>query len=256
MLMARCIAILVGGLASLSAVSLSAQEAVLEQQYGLGVHAYFSGDYPKAFEQLAVAIQGGLKDPRAFYFRGLSYRQLGRGPEAIADFKKGAELESTDINKFYNVSKSLERVQGAGRAQLESYRMQARMTAIEQAERFRKARYEMIQREESRVVREMTIASEPIETPAPAAEPAAEEDPFTAPLEKSAPKAAKKSAKASKKAADEPANDEAGAKPAEAAAEDKKPAEEAKEPAAEGEKTPAAEKKPDTKKDADDPFAS
>lgn len=202
MSMGRCIVLLVGGLASLWAVSSQAQEAVLGQKYGLGVHAYFSGDYPKAFDHLSAAIQGGSKDPRAFYFRGLSYLYLGRGPDAVADFKRGAKLESTDINKFYNVSKSLERVQGPGRVQLENYRMKARMTAIEQAERYRKARYETIRREEARVVREMLTESELIAAFEPAEEPAA-----------------KKSAVAPKKPA------------AEAAAERKKPADEASEPA-------------------------
>ena len=44
--MFRNIALLVGGLASLCPVALPAQEAVLGQKYGHGVHAYFAGDYP------------------------------------------------------------------------------------------------------------------------------------------------------------------------------------------------------------------
>ena len=40
--MFRSIVLLVGGLASLSAVSLFAQDAVLTQEYGSGVHAYFT----------------------------------------------------------------------------------------------------------------------------------------------------------------------------------------------------------------------
>ena len=68
--MYRSIVLLVAGLASLGAISLSAQDAVLSQQYGSGVHSYFAGNYAKAYEQLTTAIDGGLKDPRALYFRG------------------------------------------------------------------------------------------------------------------------------------------------------------------------------------------
>jgi hypothetical protein len=268
--MFRCIVLLVGGLASLCAASLFAQDAVVGQQYGSGVHAYFSGDYVAAQSLLTAAIDGGSKDPRAFYFRGLAYLKLGRGPEATRDFRKGASLESQD-EKFYNVSKALERVQGAARAELEKHRIEARTAALERTERFRKARYEAIQREESRVLREMPPAApKPIETSKPivekadkpAAEPAAA-DPFATPPVKPV-----KSGAAAKPTEEEkgPAKEERPAvetKPADAAdpfqeepaAEEKKPAAEEKMPAAE-EKKPAAEEKPAEKKaDSDDPFA-
>ena len=54
------------------------------------------------------------------------------------------------------MGKSLERVQGSARLELETYRVAARMAAYEQAERLRKARYEALQREESRVLREQS----------------------------------------------------------------------------------------------------
>ena len=155
--MFRSIVLLVGGLASLSTVSLFAQEAVLGQEYGSGVHAYFTGDSQKAYERLTAAIEGGSKDPRAFYFRGLAYLKLGRPQEAATDFRKGAELESKDINRFYNVGKALERVQGPARLELENYRVNARMAALEQVEKLRKERYEAIQREEERVLREQAV---------------------------------------------------------------------------------------------------
>ena len=193
--MFRSIVVLVGGLASLWANSLPAQNVILGQKYGQGVHAYFSGDYSQAFEQLTAAIEGGSKDPRAFYFRGLSYLQFGRPQEAKQDFQKGADLESRDVNKFYDVSKALERVQGSARTELENYRVEARMAVMQQVENLRKARYEAIQREESRVLRDLPPAApEPIKTPEPTAEPAAETaaDPFAAPEEKAAPKSGTK----------------------------------------------------------------
>ena len=222
--MFRSIVLLVGGLASLWANSLPAQDAILGQKYGQGVHAYFSGDYSQAFEQLTAAIEGGSKDPRAFYFRGLTYLQFGRPQEAKQDFQKGADLESRDVNKFYDVSKSLERVQGPARTELENYRVEARMAVMQQAEQAPQG--PLRGDSTGRVAGDARAAPrppEPIKTPEPAAEPAAETaaDPFAAPEEKAAPKAAKKPAKPAKK----PADDESAEKPAEGAADEKKAAE-------------------------------
>jgi tetratricopeptide (TPR) repeat protein len=220
--MFRSIVLLLGGLALFCANSLFAQDAVLGQKYGLGVHAYFAGDYLKAYEQLEAATAGGSKDPRVFYFRGLTYLKLGRGQEAVQDFRKGAELESRDTNKFYNVAKALERVQGGARIELEKYRVDARMAALEEAERMRKARYEAIQRDEARVLREQALAppsSEPAKGAEAAAQPAAEMDLFAAPEDKAAPSPEKKPTKAAppgKKAAAA----ESKKKPAEAPATD------------------------------------
>ena len=244
--MFRSIVLLAGGLASLSAASLFAQDAVLAQQYGSGVHAYFMGDAAEAYERLTAAVQGGSKDPRVFYFRGLVYLRLGRPQEATMDFRKGAELESKDINRFYNVGKALERVQGAERLQLENYRVDARMAALEQAEKLRKARYEAVKREEERVMREQSIAAPelPPGSPEVVAPPAAEPDnPFAAP-EATAPPEKKGAATpkpAAKKGADADEDPFAPPKSGDKPAEKKKP----------DEKKPAAEKKP---ADDNDPF--
>lgn len=265
--MFRCIVLLVGGVASLWSVPLSAQDAVLGQKYGSGVHAYFSGDYSRAFEQLNAAIEAGSQDPRAFYFRGLAYLRLGRPQEAKQDFRQASGLESKDVNKFYDVSRALERVQGSARVELESYRVDARMAAMEQAEKLRKARYEAIQREEARVLRQQP--PEPIKTPDPTAEPAADaavEDPFTAPEEKPGKTPAKADKKpageapaAEKPAADAPADGDPFAVPAQKPAAEKKAGvlgamgkALGKAVGGEPENAPAAEKKPD---DAANPFA-
>ena len=115
--MSRNIVVLVAGLASLFAVPAPAQEAILGQKYGQGVHAYFAGDYDRAHHQLTTVIQAGSRDPRAFYFRGLTDLKLGRQEEAKQDFLAGAQSESKDVNKFYNVSRALERVQGSERVE-------------------------------------------------------------------------------------------------------------------------------------------
>ena len=113
----------------------AAQDGVLSQLYGNGVHAYFAGDFVKAHDLLSAAISGGSRDPRCYYFRGLSYWRLGRPQEAAADFQQGAKYESGDLNRTYSVAKSLERVQGSARLAVEEYRVQARAAALEQAER-------------------------------------------------------------------------------------------------------------------------
>lgn len=176
------IVFLAAGLTTLCAAAASAGDAVLRQEYGSGVHAYFAGDYLAAHERLTAAIDGGSRDPRAYYFRGLVYLKLGRGPEAKMDFRQGAELEGKDLNRFYNVGKSLQRVQGEARLELERYRVEARMAALEEAERIRKARYEAIRREEERVLREQAVAApqQPIEPAPPQAEDA---NPFAVPEE-------------------------------------------------------------------------
>ena len=46
----------------------SAQDAILDQLYGSGVHNFYSGNYPQAIADLTESAQGGSKDPRVFYF--------------------------------------------------------------------------------------------------------------------------------------------------------------------------------------------
>jgi len=155
------------------------EDAVLNQLYGSGVHAYYSKDYRKAHQQLSTAIKAGSRDPRCYYFRGLAYLKLGREAEGKMDFQKGAELESNDQDSLYNVARSLERVQGTARITMEDYRVKARMAVLERAERIRRIRYEEMEREEGRVLR--VDPDKPAEIPLdmPAEEPAGDdENPF------------------------------------------------------------------------------
>ena len=121
----------IGALVWLSAASAPAQEAVLGQVYGSGVHRYFSGDYRGAYDDLSAAINGGSKDPRAYYFRGLAFLKLGRPEQATMDFQTGADLEITNAGRPVDVARALERIQGSQRATLERYRVMARMAAAE-----------------------------------------------------------------------------------------------------------------------------
>src|SRR4051812_10696787 len=91
--MARFVSSLIA-VAMLSVSTLAfGQDAMLEELYGRGVHAYFSGNMVEAYNSLHAAIKSGSRDPRAFYYRGLVLNRYGRPTEATDDFRKGAELE-------------------------------------------------------------------------------------------------------------------------------------------------------------------
>src|SRR5262249_35559113 len=108
---------------TLCAGGLLADDVLLGQIYGTGVHSFNQGDFVGAYNALSSAIKGGTNDPRAYYFRGLTYLKLGRDDEAKADFEKGAELEVADSANEFPVNRSLERIQGKPRQVLEYYRL-------------------------------------------------------------------------------------------------------------------------------------
>ena len=120
--MSRTLILALGGLLVLGTVSVNAQESVVGQHYGEGVHAYFAGDFLKSYESLSAAADAGCRDPRVFYFRGLVQIKLGRSPDGNLDFRKGSELETKDINRYYNVARALERVLEPGVAEAMGHR--------------------------------------------------------------------------------------------------------------------------------------
>jgi hypothetical protein len=107
----------------------TAQESVLDEIYGRGVHRYFAHDYQAAMQNLTLAIENGSKDPRAHYFRGLSAAALGNFAEADMNWQTGATLE---VEGAYGdiIGKSLSRVQGPARLQIERARQTARLQAL------------------------------------------------------------------------------------------------------------------------------
>ena len=131
---------------------LAAQDGVFSQMYGSGCHAYHAGDLTTAHEYFTIAIDGGISDPRPYYYRGLTYLKLGRPDEAEADFAAGAELEAGDASGFYNVSKSIERVQGQARMKLERHRARARVAAAQNLEQLRRERYQQLRATEAEVL--------------------------------------------------------------------------------------------------------
>src|SRR5215467_7528961 len=138
-----------------------ADEVLLGQIYGTGVHAFNEGDYVGAYNVLTSAIKGGSQDPRAYYFRGLAYLRLGRDDEAKADFSRGAELEVADSVNEYPVNRSLERIQGKPRQLLEYYRLSVHAVAVQRQEAARQARYEQRAAAEQDVLRRVAPAQLP-----------------------------------------------------------------------------------------------
>ena len=147
------------------ASTASAQDTLLTELYGQGVHAFFAGDSEKAHELFSMAIDQGSRDPRVFYFRGLAYHRLGRPEEGIEDFKKGAELEAAGEAIQIDVGASLQRVQGPTRLVLEDYRYQARLTAHVEDIQLRQRRYEQFRSDEPRVIRRPDAGAAPVELP-------------------------------------------------------------------------------------------
>ncbi len=119
------------------AASAQAQMSVLNEYYGRGVHAYNGGDLIKAYDFLSKAIDGGMKDPRAYYYRGLTSIASGREYEADADFQLGAELEAKGAFGP-SIGMALSRIQGATRLKLEDARREARWLSKPQLELDRK----------------------------------------------------------------------------------------------------------------------
>jgi len=129
------------------------EEQAISSTYGSGVHSYFAGDYGRSYDILSQAIEAGTGDPRAWYFRGLAALKLGRLDEAEADFSAGARRESENAGAW-GVAKSLERVQGCDRLQLERHRVRARVASLQEDRRRSKLRYLEVETAEPEVLRD------------------------------------------------------------------------------------------------------
>lgn len=120
--------------------SASAQTAILAEMYGRGVHAYNSGLNDEANQYLTMAIDNGIQDPRAYYFRGMSAYSAGNTQEAEADWQLGADMEASGRSNLA-IGRSLARFQGAGRIKLEEIRQRARLSALSAAMKRSQQRY-------------------------------------------------------------------------------------------------------------------
>lgn len=188
--MLRKLLLVIAGSTVLCSAASFAQDAVLAHFYGKAVHRYFARDYAGAFEYLNKAIENGSNDPRCYYFRGLTYLNLGREEEAREDFQQGAKMEMLDTSQVVSVSKALERIQGRTRLMIEEYREDARLQAMVEMENVRRARYEELKREEARVLDQSAPAvglPEPEEASPAAPTPVAPAAPEAAPPAPPAP---------------------------------------------------------------------
>jgi hypothetical protein len=220
--------------------ALPAQDHLLDELYGRGVHAYFSRNYSDAYKHLSDAVTSGSKDPRVYYFRSLADNRLNRPADAAADLKMATELEFSG-DEPVQVSKALERIQGMERLTIEDARSKARLAIRNVSEERAKIRYENRTKAEAAVLRRPaagTGARPPAEAPAAPGAPGVDKtDPFGAgtPAEEVPAK---------------PATPAAEAPPAEKPAVPAKPAVEdpfgdaPAKPAAEKPAVPAAEEKP------------
>lgn len=186
------------GTAAAGALPVAAAQPTIENlplaaAYGDGVHAYFAGDFSRAYEDLSQAIEAGTTDPRAYYFRGLAALRQGRSDEAEADFTEGATRESAGLGAW-PVGRSLERIQGPDRLRLERHRTRARVTLLQRQRDAELQRYSQIEAAQPDVLRrrrpvgprvEAEDEANPFEPGAapervpaePAAEPATPEEP-------------------------------------------------------------------------------
>ncbi len=149
-------------------------EIVVSELYGRAVHAYFDGLFEKSHQDLSDAIELGTSDPRIYYFRGLAKVKLGRMEEAVKDFEKGGQMEASGPAQFYNVGRSLERIQGDTRLQLEKIRRKSRISMRLRQKKIEMARIEEFKRNEK--LRQE--ASSKIVLPKPSEKSAGTDDPF------------------------------------------------------------------------------
>ena len=150
-------------------------QAILAEVYGRGVHAFYAGQANEAYQFLSSAINGGTRDPRAYYFRGIVANQQGRPYEAEADWAEGARLEAT-MGGVADIGRSLTRFQGSARLKLEQIRQKARLDAMMNANSRSDARLNELGASRPAAP---PVAPGTAPTPAPPAPPAAAaNDPF------------------------------------------------------------------------------
>ena len=135
-----------------SSSSAWAQASVLTEIYGRGVHAYNAGQYVEAYDLLSKAIDNGLQDPRAYYFRGMVAQVTGRPEAAEADWRTGAQIEATR-QLGPEIGRSLSPIQGPARLELEAIRRDERLEALINAEARSQARYGEIEAAQDRAAR-------------------------------------------------------------------------------------------------------
>ena len=97
-----------------------------ESYYGNGIHQFNRGQYFDSIQSMNEAIARASNDPRPYIFRGLAQMYTGNTTAAEADFFQGAMIEARTKRRSRALNRSLERVQGGIRMQIEKARKDAR----------------------------------------------------------------------------------------------------------------------------------
>ena len=105
--------------------------------YSEAVSAYQAQDWELASKLLNGLIDRGTDDPRIYYYRGLVQRAQGNQDAARADFEAGALAEATGKSRA-DIGKSLEKVQGPARSEIELIRKLAHRDAAMKADKYRR----------------------------------------------------------------------------------------------------------------------
>jgi len=111
-----------------SGVVFAQAKSDAEQLYSSGVQAFNSQRLAEAIGFFNEIEGLGTQDPRAYFFRGLSYSRLGNAVAATADFETAAKMELSVSGRSYSVPGALERIQGRERTVIEQYRRAAKRT--------------------------------------------------------------------------------------------------------------------------------
>ncbi|MCU0961838.1 MAG: hypothetical protein MUF48_17220 [Pirellulaceae bacterium] len=151
--------------------------------YGRGIHAYFSGDYALAAELMSQSIAKLPTDPRAYYFRGLAYANLGGVEAGLSDFQQGADVEyNTAERPIVDINGALQRVQGVLRLELEKVRAATLQAAVERKKQRDRVRYEELKRREDVVLFDPKRPAAPLDVELPKPDLGGKPDPFASGL--------------------------------------------------------------------------
>ena len=112
------------------AVSVSrAQDSMLQEMYGQGVHAYFSGKYDQAHELFSRRLNREARILDVTTFVASPTPSWGGPMRPRRTSRRGGEFEAEGAAVQIDVGQALQRVQGPLRLQLEEHRYAARLAA-------------------------------------------------------------------------------------------------------------------------------
>lgn len=72
-----------------------------------GLHSLWQLEFEQALDDLDAAIEGGIKEPRAFAGRSRAKMFQGKLDDAIVDMKKAVELDPLDASYHHDLSQMM-----------------------------------------------------------------------------------------------------------------------------------------------------